>query len=441
MIDQELYPHNLEAEQSIIGAVLIDADAVPRVAAILETEDFHNPQCRQVWSAVLTLHNRGEPVDLLTVGDELEKRGQPDAAIFMIQATDLVPTSVHAEHYAKMVERLSTRRKLLGASGQIAKAACDESQDLDAVEDQAMNLILGARSRERRQAQPVSALVRAYYDRIEALQRSDRALGLPTGYPDLDGILGGLQRSDLVLLAARPRVGKTSLALCMARNAAKLGERIAFFSLEMSSEQVTRRLVSLESNIAVTSLKTGKLLSEEWPAFMQATDTIDRLPIWVDDTPGATVEHIRAGALRIEAQAGGLNLIIVDYLQLMRGKSGMKRYELVTEIGQGLKMLAKDLNVPVLALSQLNRECENRGDKRPQLHDLRESGDLEQTANVVLFLYRDELYNPDTEHRNIADVHVAKNRDGSEGTINLWFEGHLTRFSNVQVRNVSGEVL
>ena len=438
---EDLAPFNLEAEQSIIGAVLIDADAVPRVAAILETEDFHNPQCRQVWSAVLTLHNRGEPVDLLTVGDELEKRGQPDAAIFMIQATDLVPTSVHAEHYAKMVERLSTRRKLLDASGQIARVACDESQELDAVEDQAMKLVLGARSKERRQAQPVSALVRAYYDRIEALQRSDRALGLPTGYPDLDGILGGLQRSDLVLLASRPSIGKTSLALCVARNAAKLDEKVAFFSLEMDSGQVTRRLVSLESSIAVTSLKTGKLLSEEWPAFMQATDAIDRLPIWVDDTPGATVEHIRAGALRIEAQAGGLNLIIVDYLQLMRSKSGMKRYELVTEIGQGLKALAMDLNVPILALSQLNRACEERADKRPQLHDLRESGDLEQTANAVIFLYRDEFYNPETEQRNIAEANVAKNRDGPKGTANLWFEGHLTRFSNVQVRNVSGEVL
>ena len=438
---EDLAPFNLEAEQDIIGACLIDPDAVPRVAAILDATDFYDSQSRQVWDAILTLHNRGEPIDLLTVGDELERRGRPDEAIFMIQATDLVPTSVHAEHYAKMVARLATRRKLLEVSGQIARAACDESQDLDAVEDQAMKLVLGARSKERRQAQPVSALVRAYYDRIEALQKSDRALGLPTGYPDLDAILGGLQRSDLVLLASRPSIGKTSLALCVARNAAKLDEKVAFFSLEMDSGQVTRRLVSLESSIAVTSLKTGKLLSEEWPAFMQATDAIDRLPIWVDDTPGATVEHIRAGALRIEAQAGGLNLIIVDYLQLMRSKSGMKRYELVTEIGQGLKALAMDLNVPILALSQLNRACEERADKRPQLHDLRESGDLEQTANAVIFLYRDEFYNPETEQRNIAEANVAKNRDGPKGTANLWFEGHLTRFSNVQVRNVSGEVL
>ena len=439
-MSEDLAPFNLDAEQSVIGACLIDADAIPRVAAILETADFYDPQCRQVWGAVLALHERGEPVDLLTVGDELERRGQPDQTTFLTKATNDVPTSVHAEHYAKMVARLSTRRKLLDASGQIARASCDESQELDDVEDQAMKLILGARSKERRQAQSVSALVRAYYDRIEALQRSDRELGLPTGYPDLDGILGGLQRSDLVLLASRPSIGKTSLALCVARNAAKLGEKIAFFSLEMGSEQVTRRLVSLESSIAVTSLKTGKLQSEEWPAFMQATDAIDNLPIWVDDTPGATVEHIRAGALRIEAQAGGLDLIIIDYLQLMRGKPGMKRYELVTEIGQGLKALAMDLNIPILALSQLNRACEERADKRPQLHDLRESGDLEQTANAVIFLYRDEFYNPETEDRNIAEANVAKNRDGPTGKADLWFDGHLTRFSNVQVRNV-GEVL
>ena len=305
-----------------------------------------------------------------------------------------------------------------------------------------MKLVLGARSKERRQAQPVSALVRAYYDRIEALQKSDRALGLPTGYPELDGILGGLQRSDLVLLAARPSMGKTALALCMARNVVSLGAKVAFFSMEMSNEQVMNRLVSLESSISVTSLKTGKLADAEWPPFMQATDSIDNMSIWIDDSPSATPEEIRAKAMTIEAQAKGLDLIIVDYLQLMRGgKPGMKRYELVTEVGQALKGLAKDLRVPILALSQLNRECENRADKRPQLHDLSESGHLEQAANVVMLLYRDEYYNPETAERNIAEIAVAKNRDGPKGTANLWFEGHLTRFSNVQVRNVSGEVL
>ena len=432
MDEKKLPPHNLEFEQSVVGATLIDPDAIPRVAAILEPGDFYDQECRMVWDAVLTLYNQNAPVDLLTVSDKL---GGDDYVTLVTKLSNVVPTSVHAEHYAKTVEKLATRRRLLDASGRIARAAYDESMDLSDVEDLSLKTIIESRSNGHSGISTMSQLVREYYDQIEALaQRGSGILGLPTGYRDLDKIVGGLQKTDLILLGARPRMGKTSLATCITRNAAQAGRRVLFFSLEMSNDQITRRLVSLESDIPISTLKEGKLSEAEWPKFMKATDKIDGLPIWVDDTPGITPAHVRATALRTEAIAKApLDLIVVDYLQLMR-PGGKRRglYEDVTEIGQSLKAIAKDLNVPMLALSQLNRACEQRSDKRPLLHDLRESGDLEQTANVVMFLYRDEIYDPNASP-GLAEVAVAKNRDGSEGTAHLHFVGHQARFSSADI--------
>ena len=431
MPDNKLPPSNREAERSVVGACIIDNDAIPRVSSLIQPEDFHYQELRELWAAMLALHERNEPVDVLTVSDEL---GRDEIPLLMIDLTNEVPTSVHAEHYAKMVAKTAERRRLLAASGKIAEAAFDDAKDPAQVEELALRLIMEARQNGTGGAQTLSALMRQYYDRIEALARSGGILGLQTGYHDLDKILGGLQRSDLILLAGRPKMGKSSLALCMARNIAKTGKRVVFFSLEMSSEQLTRRLTALEGEIGVTSLKTGKLSDAEWPAFMRAADGLDKLPIWIHDQPGMTPSRIRAEAMKAEAIAKApLDLIMVDYLQLMRpDKRNPSRYEAVTEIGQALKEIAKDLNVPVLALSQLNRACENRADKRPMLHDLRESGDLEQTANIVMALYRDEVYDPNV-NPGLAEVIVLKNRDGAEGKALLLFHGHLTRFVSADI--------
>lgn len=430
-VDDKLPPSNREAEQSVLGACLIDNDAIPRVASVLKTQDFHYQELREIWAAMLALHERNEPVDVLTIPAEMHQ----DYVPILAELINEVPTSIHAEHYAKMVARLATRRRLLAASGKIAEAAFDDNQTPGDVSALALRLILEADSTNGDGGmQSLSRLMRDYYDRIEALARSGGTLGLPTGFRDLDKIIGGLQRTDLILLAARPRIGKTSMALCIARNVAKAGKRVVFFSLEMSRDQVTRRLTALEGEIGISSLKTGKLAEFEWPVFMKTTDSLDRLPLWIDDRPGITPAHLRAEAMKVEATAGPLDLIIVDYLQLMRtGHKSQGRYEDVTEIGQALKALAKDLNVPVLALSQLNRNCESRADKHPQLHDLRESGDLEQTANVVLFIYRDEVYDPNTAAVNLADVDVAKNRDGGEGRAQLYFQKHLARFLDADI--------
>ena len=431
MATERLDPHNLEAEESVLGACLIDPDAIPKVSRILEAGDFYDQNCRLIWQAMAALHERGEPVDVLTVSDKMGS----DEIPLLTKLTNQTPTSIHAEHYARMVARDATRRRLLDASGKIAKAAYDDNKALAEVEELALQMVLNARRNGHDETKPLSQLAREYYDLIESLARSDGVLGIPTGYRDIDTVLGGLQRSDLVLLAARPRIGKTSLALCIARNIAQTGKRVLFHSLEMSEKQLMRRLYALESNIGISTLKTGKLLDTDWPPFMQATDRIDKLPIWVDDTPGVTPSYIRATAMTTEAQSKSpLDLIIVDYLQLMKpDRRQPGRYEAVTEIGQALKKLAMDLNVPVLALSQLNRACESRSDKRPKLHDLRESGDLEQVANVVMLLYRDEIYDPNTAVPNTAEVEIAKNRDGSEGTAHLYFRKHLAQFLTADI--------
>lgn len=436
-MDEKLPPSSAIAEEAVLGSLLIDNDAIPRVAALLEPEDFHDGVRASHYRAMLALWRGGVAVDQLTLLDSMDGSYDPQ---LLARAVDATPTSLHAEHHARIVARLATRRRLVSAAESITKAAYDEREDLGELEDEAVRLVLEARGRERRDARPLSELARAYYDRIGQLCRRDSVvLGVPTGFADLDAILGGLHRSDLVVLAARPRIGKTSLSLGIAVNAARLGHHVAFFSLEMSAEQVVRRLVSLESAVPVTSLRTGSLAESDWPAFAKATDTLDRLPIWVDDAAGITPEYLRAAVMRLDAEHG-LDLVVVDYLQLMRLAGRQKsRYETVTEIGQSLKALARNLDVPVLALSQLNRSCEARLDKHPQLHDLRESGDLEQTANVVILLYRDELYNENTERPNIADVTVAKNRDGPEGTCSLFFRKELAQFQNAEVRRQNVE--
>jgi replicative DNA helicase len=435
-----LPPQNVEAEEAILGALLIDPDAIIRVAPILRPEDFYREKHGWIYDAVATLHERREPVDFLTVCDELERRGQLDelgGAAFITSLINAVPTSIHAEHYGRIVERTSTRRRLIDVAGQIAALAYREADDVEEVVDHAEQILFGVSERRiSRELVPIKQVLSDYYDRIEYLTRHrGELIGIPSGFMDLDKLLGGLQRSDMVILAARPSVGKTSLALSIAHNAAKKhDQRVAFFSLEMSNEQVVQRLISAETEIGSQRLRRGEIAEDEWGRFMKATSDLAETLIFIDDTPGISALELRTKARRLHAEVG-IDLVVVDYLQLMRGDfRSENRVQEISGISRALKALARELNVPVLALSQLSRSVESRNDKRPILSDLRESGALEQDADVVIFIYRDEMYNENTERKNIADIIVAKHRNGPTGTVALYFKKELAQFREAELR-------
>jgi replicative DNA helicase len=429
----------VDAEEAILGALLIDPDAIIRVATFLNPEDFYREKHGWIYDTALTLHDRREPIDLLTVCDELEHRQQLDEVggpAFITALTNAVPTSIHAEHYARIVERTATRRRLIEAAGQIAALAYQEADDVDEVVDRAEQVLFGVSERRiSRELVPIKQVLSKYYDRIEYLTlHRGELIGIPTGFQRIDKLLGGLQRSDLVILAARPSVGKTSLALSFAHNAAKkYGQRVAFFSLEMSNEQVIQRLISSETGIDAQRLRRGEIEQDEWGRFMKATNDLAETYFYIDDTPGASALELRTKARRLHAEVG-IDLMVVDYLQLMRGDyRSENRVQEISSISRALKALARELNVPVLALSQLSRSVESRSDKRPILSDLRESGALEQDADVVMFIYRDEMYNDNTEWPNIADIMVAKHRNGPTGTVQLYFRKELAQFLEAEI--------
>ncbi|MGD8474424.1 MAG: replicative DNA helicase [Anaerolineae bacterium] len=436
---ERLPPQNVDAEEAILGALLIDPDAIIRVATFLNPEDFYREKHGWIYDTALTLHDRREPIDLLTVCDELEHRQQLDEVggpAFITALTNAVPTSIHAEHYARIVERTATRRRLIEAAGQIAALAYQEADDVDEVVDRAEQVLFGVSERRiSRELVPIKQVLSKYYDRIEYLTlHRGELIGIPTGFQRIDKLLGGLQRSDLVILAARPSVGKTSLALSFAHNAAKkYGQRVAFFSLEMSNEQVIQRLISSETGIDAQRLRRGEIEQDEWGRFMKATNDLAETYFYIDDTPGASALELRTKARRLHAEVG-IDLMVVDYLQLMRGDyRSENRVQEISSISRALKALARELNVPVLALSQLSRSVESRSDKRPILSDLRESGALEQDADVVMFIYRDEMYNDNTEWPNIADIMVAKHRNGPTGTVQLYFRKELAQFLEAEI--------
>ncbi len=437
---ERLPPQNIEAEEAVLGAILIDPDAIIRVATFLRPEDFYREKNGWIYDTALNLHERREPIDFLTVCDELERRGQLDevgGAAFITTLINAVPTSIHAEHYARIVERTATRRRLIEAAGQIAALAYQEAEDVDEVVDRAEQVLFGVSERRiSRELVPIKQILSEYYDRIEYLTRHrGEMIGIPTGFTDIDRLLGGLQRSDLIILAARPSVGKTSLALTIAHTAAKrFHQRVALFSLEMANEQVVQRLISAETGINAQRLRRGEIEEDEWRRFMKAAGDMAETHFYIDDTPGISALELRTKARRLHAELG-IDLIVIDYLQLMRGDfRSENRVQEISSISRALKALARELNVPVMALSQLSRGVESRADKRPILSDLRESGALEQDADVVIFIYREDMYNENTERKNLADIMVAKHRNGPTGTVALYFRKELAQFLEAEVR-------
>ncbi|HIE37888.1 MAG TPA: replicative DNA helicase [Anaerolineales bacterium] len=436
---EKTVPHNLEAEEAVLGALLIDPEALFRVAPFLRPEDFYVQKNGWIYQAILDLHERREPIDFVTLRNELETRGlleEVGGVAYIAQLIDTVPTAIHVEAYGHIVEEAAIRRRLIGAAGDIAQLAYREQQDISEVMDRAEQALFSISQRRiTRDLAPIQDVIRQYYDRIEYLyDHRDEPLGVPTGFVDLDRLLGGLQKSDLLIVAARPGVGKTSLCLSFARNAARLGKHVAIFSLEMSAEQVVQRLVSAETGIDAQRLRLGQLEEDEWPLFVQATGVLSDLPIFIDDTPSITALQLRTKARRIHAEYG-LDLILVDYLQLMTGDVRVEnRVQEVSYISRMLKGLARELDVPLVAASQLSRAVEQRTDKRPVLSDLRESGSLEQDADVVMFIYREEMYKPETERQHIADIIIAKHRNGPTGVVQLFFRRQLAQFLDAETR-------
>lgn len=435
-------PHSVEAEEAVLGSILIDPEALFRVSEFLKSEDFYIVKNQWVWEACRSLHERREPIDFVTLTRELETRGQIDelgGPAYISQLINTVPTAIHAEGYGRIIERTANRRRLLRAASDIAQLAYDESGDDDIVNDRAEQLILKARrSGGVRDTRPIAQVLRDYFERIEYLyEHRDEPLGVPTGFIDLDKQLGGLQRSDLIVVAARPGLGKTSLLLNVALNASqRFHQRVAVFSLEMSDEQVCERLIAQQSGIDSQRLRFGHLTNEDWPMFVQTTSGLSEVGIWIDDTPAISPMQLRAKARRLHAKQG-LDLIVVDYLQLMGvDRRAENRNQEVTQISQALKNLARELNAPVLVASQLSRAVEQRADKRPVLSDLRDSGAIEQDSDVILFIYRDAVYNESCETPNIAELIIAKHRKGPTGTVELYWRDSLTQFQSAVRREV-----
>lgn len=437
-------PANLEAEHAVLGSLLIDPDAIIKVGNFLRAEDFFRERHAWLYSAMASLNERREPLDYVTLVDELERNNQLEEIGGPAYITDLInstPSSLYVDHYARIVERTALLRRLISTAGNIAELAYDESMDVDEVVDKAEQMVFGvSESRIHRDLTPIRAIMDDVVDRIDFLaQNQDMLMGVPTGFTMMDKMLGGLQKSDLIILAARPAMGKTSLAISLARTAAtQYNAQVAIFSLEMSNEQLVQRLLSMVTGIDSHSLRMGSVKDDEWAILLEAANMLASTSIFIDDTPAASVTEIRTKARRLHAEHG-LDMIVIDYMQLMSGQGGNtgrseNRQQEISYISRSLKGLARELNVPVIALSQLSRAVESRADKRPMLSDLRESGSIEQDADVVMFIYREDYYIEDTDRQNIADVIVAKHRHGSTGTISLFFKKELTQFTDLEVQ-------
>jgi replicative DNA helicase len=435
----KLAPQAVDAEQSVLGAILIDADAILKVADFLHPSDFYRQQHADIYEAILALHAQREPLDLVTVGDELARRERLDAIggpAYLAGLMNTVPTAVHVEHYGRIVERKSVLRNLIAAAGRIAAVGYEEANDTEVAIDRAESILFEISQRRTQGGfESLATLLGQAYDRLEYLhEHRGQILGIPSGLSQLDTLLGGFQPSDLIILAARPSVGKTSMALNIAQHATvRENKKVAVFSLEMSKEQLSLRLLSAETGINPRPLQTGFMEETDWSKIATVMNDMATAPMWIDDSPALSVMELRTKARRLEAEQHGLDLIIVDYLQLMQASVQSRepnRVQEVSEISRGLKQLARELKVPVIALSQLSRGVEQRGSAEPRLSDLRESGSIEQDADVVIFLYRDGEQNPESEVE-LVKAKIAKHRNGPIGEVPLQFRKSTTRFFTV----------
>ncbi|MGI6732302.1 MAG: replicative DNA helicase [Anaerovoracaceae bacterium] len=432
---ERIPPHNDDAEKSVLGSVMLDKDALYEVLEILKPEDFYSSMHQEIYSAIIELYRRSEPVDTLTVSEELKKRKSLEMVggrAYIALLSTAVPSTSNAGQYAKIIVEKAMLRRLIAAASDIIEKGYQEKMDSAEVLDFAERSVFEiAQSKQTKDFQPLKDVLWTNIAQIDEMSKLEGNItGLTTGFIDLDARTSGLQKSDLIILAARPSMGKTAFALNIAQQAAiKGGAKVLIFSLEMSKEQLGQRLLSMESRIEMQKLKTGSLDRKDWDQIHIALDTLSKADIFIDDTPGITAMEIKNKCRRLKAEKG-LDLVVIDYLQLMsfEGKSESRQLE-ITALSRFLKQLAREMDCPVIVLSQLSRAPEQRTDHRPILSDLRESGAIEQDADVVMFLYRDEYYNPETtEKPNVCEVNIAKQRSGPTGSIELTWLGKYTRF-------------
>ncbi|HEX3031295.1 MAG TPA: replicative DNA helicase [Bacillota bacterium] len=431
-------PHNLDAEQSVLGSLMIDQEAVLKAMEILRPADFYRDAHKLIFQVILDLVDRGEPADLITVSEELRQKGMLDkvgGVAYIASLASIVPTSANVEYYARIVEEKALLRSLISVSSRIAALGYEGEEAVDELIGQAERMVydLSQRKNTKGFATMHEVLLEAF-DRIEMLYRNKgEVTGVPTGFVEFDRMTSGLQPSDLIIVAARPAMGKTAFCLNIAQNAAIRSQvPVAVFSLEMSTGQLVQRMLCSEAMIDQHKLRTGQLGEQDWPKLVSAVGPLSQAPIFIDDTIGINVMEMRAKCRRLKAEHG-LGLIIIDYLQLMQGsRRSESRQQEISEISRSLKALAREISCPVIALSQLSRSVEQSQDKKPNLSHLRESGAIEQDADIVSFIYRDEYYHPESEKKGIAEIIVAKHRNGPVGSVELGFLGEFTKFVNLR---------
>ncbi|HYI15206.1 MAG TPA: replicative DNA helicase [Thermomicrobiales bacterium] len=433
-----LPPHNLDAEQSVLGSLLIDRDAVIRIASYVKSADFYRAAHGLIYEAILTLYNKREPTDLITLVDELRRTGRLEDAggeTYLTELIAAVPTAVHVEYYGRIVERTATLRRLISAGTEIVDIGYTEAMDIEQALDGAEKAIFAvSQKRSTRDFRSIGEILEEYFDRLDTLQQNKgTVVGVPTGFADLDKLTGGLQRSDLIIIAARPAVGKSSLGLGMAFNAAvSHGKTVGLFVLEMSAEQIVQRMLSMETGIDSHRLRMGYIDDSEWSSVTRAFGRLAEANIFIDDTASANIMEVRSKSRRLHAERG-LDLLIIDYLQLMTATRADNRVQEISQISRALKGLARELDIPVVALAQLSRAVETRQSHVPMLSDLRESGSIEQDADIVAFIYREDVYDQDTDRKGIADLIIAKHRNGPIGTVHLRFFDRTARFADLEL--------
>lgn len=432
-------PHDLEAEQAVIGSMLTDKDAVISAIEVLSDYDFYREDNKIIYSAILNLYNRGEPIDIITLKSELASMGKLEAIgglEYLVELPEKVPTTANVDKYIKIVEEKSTLRTLIRTANELITLGYDPTQEVEELMDNAEKKIFNVmQSRNQKGYSSMKdILVDTFVELEELYNRKQHVTGVPTGFVDLDYKTAGLHGSDLILVAARPAMGKSAFALNIATNAAVRAKTpVAIFSLEMSKEQMANRILCSEALVDSNKVRTGKVEDDDWVKLAQASGILSEAQIFIDDTPGISIMEIRAKCRKMKLEKD-IGLVVIDYLQLVQGSSkrGASREQEIAEISRSLKILAKEINVPVIALSQLSRAPEQRPDHRPMLSDLRESGSIEQDADIVIFLYRDDYYNQDSEKKNVAEVILAKHRAGSTGTVELAWLGSYTKFANLE---------
>ena len=441
--DLKLPPQNIEAERSVLGALMLDKDSIIKVANILHIGDFYKDDHNIIFETMIDLYEHREPIDLLSLSNRLEEKGLLEkigGSSYLASLVNSIPSSSNITHYAKLIQKKSTLRRLIATASEILELGYREEEDVEKILDQAEQKLFSVSQKFIKQDfVPIKSILESAFNRIDELHKGDHSLrGVPTGYPDLDNILAGFQKSDLVILAARPSIGKTTLALDFARQVAvKEKISVGIFSLEMSADQLIDRMLAAQSGVDLWRLRTGKLKTGEgdndFQRIGEAMGILSEAKIFIDDAGSANIMEIRTMARRLQIEHN-VGLIIIDYLQLMEGRStgGDNRVNEISEISRSLKQLARELNVPVIALSQLSRAVESRSPQIPKLSDLRESGSIEQDADVVLFLYREDREKPDTPNKNIVEVHVAKHRNGPIGKLSLYFSESSTTFKSLE---------